>query len=97
MNVKAFYIYRNLTDARQTISIKSIDYQKPYEFKDLFFEIADSTDEKDLLSRLKGIIKGKIALEKCKGRKISYRILSEKVGSIILRIELKQETTYGTL
>lgn len=91
MDADTIYCYKRQNGSNRTLSIRELNYREPYSLTNLFYEIADSADEIDLLYRLSYLIKGRTELKKRAGRKLSYRIFSEEPGNIILTIRLKQE------
>ena len=95
MDIKEFYLYKNVNGSNQTLGIRKIDFQEPYNLTNVFTEIKNSADEKDLLNRLCLIIKGKVALAKTKNNKITYYIITENLGKIFLRIKLREEVING--
>ena len=95
MDAETIYCYIRQNGSNRTLSIRELNYREPYSLTNLFYEIAESTDEKDLLHRLSYLIKGRTELQKRAGRKLSYRIFSEESGNIILKIRLKQEAANG--
>ena len=95
MDIKKFYLYKNVNCSNQTLGIRKIDYQEPYTLTNVFSEIKNSADENDLLNRLSLIIKGKVTLAESKSNKITYHIISENLGKIFLRIKLREEVING--
>lgn len=97
MEVKDLYLYKRIAGSNRTISLRELEYLKPYTVKNLFYVVKNSTDENDLLYRLNYITKGIVKLAKNKGTKISYVISTEKLGNIILKVKLKQEVANESL
>jgi hypothetical protein len=95
MEAKEFYLFKCQNGIRQTLGIRDLVFHSPYTFTNVFYEIKNSADEKDLLERLRCIIKGNITFAEAKGNKISYNIITETLGKTVLRIRLKKGVTDG--
>ena len=44
MDIKEFYLYKNVNGSNQTLGIRKIDYQEPYTLTNVFSEIKNSAD-----------------------------------------------------
>ena len=95
MDIKEFYLYKNVNGSNQTLGIRKIYYQEPYTLTNVFSEIKNSADENDLLNRLSLIIKGKVTLAESKSNKITYHIITENLGKVFLRIRLRKDVING--
>ncbi|MBQ3416237.1 MAG: hypothetical protein IJH32_00160 [Ruminococcus sp.] len=95
MNAKELYLFKYQDGSRQTLRLRDLEYQNPYSLTNIFTELKDSNDEKDLLERLRCIIKGNITLAEAKGNKVSYKIITETLGKTVLRIRLKKGVADG--
>lgn len=95
MDAKEFYLFKNQDGYRQTLRLRDLEFQNSFSFTNIFSEIKNSADEKDLLERLRCIIKGNISLAEAKGNKVSYKIITETLGKTVLRIRLKKGVADG--
>ena len=95
MEAKEFYLFKCQNGIRQTLGIRDLVFYSPYTFTNVFYEIKNSADEKDLLNRLSLIIKGKVTLAESKSNKITYHIITENLGKVFLRIRLRKDVING--
>ncbi|MGO5082491.1 hypothetical protein ACTQ3U_06505 [Oscillospiraceae bacterium LCP25S3_F9] len=95
MEAKEFYLFKCQNGIRQTLGIRDLVFHSPYTFTNVFYEIKNSADEKDLLNRLSLIIKGKVTLAESKSKKITYHIITENLGKVFLRIRLRKDVING--